>query len=161
MYDRQGDTIFLTPLGIVGSDGICPEHAEDIFWAIDSVDIEPLGKGVYTILFKGKNAAIIDTLHIPVAAIDSIFEFDISVVNNQSDVPVTDYPLSVEIWAPLDTSYVDTTDSEGHAEIQFSSSIVEQIRYRVEPIGYDPRIRFVSTIIYKGRPEVIKLRFVE
>lgn len=161
MYDRKGDTISITPLGIVGSDGICPENAEDIFWAIDSVEIEPLDKGVYTIIFKGKNVAIIDTLHIPIVAPDTIFRFDITLVNYKSGIPVPDYPLSVEVWAPLDTSYIDTTDVQGSAEMSFTSNIVGEIRYRVEPIGYDPRIRFTSTIIYKGIPEVIKLRFVE
>jgi hypothetical protein len=158
MYDREGDTIFLTPIGIVGSHVICPE---DIFWSVDSVEIEPLGKGVYTIFFRGKDATIIDTLHIPVAANDTLFKFDITLVNDKSHIPVTDYPLSVEVWAPLDTSYLDTTDSRGHAEMVFSSDLVDEIRYTVEPIGYDPRIRFVSTIIDEGVPEVIKLRFVE
>ena len=148
MYDWNGHHLTLIPIGLDDHDGACPC---DIFWKVDSVEIDPLEEGAYSVELKGRETTYYGTFHVPVAAPDSLFQFFITIINKNSGDGVPGHEVLLYVHLPIDTQFTDTTNSEGYVEFTYFSSTADSLLYGLRE-AHD-----AQTWIKKGIPEVMQI----
>jgi len=116
-----------------------------------------LAEGAYTIVLIGRNFTFYDTLHIPLQAPDSIFEFRITVVEMSTHQPVPNTPVELWIDDTIPVNLHDRTDMAGTTSITYSTDFTDILNYHVlvEHPGWPGY--FGQTKAVKGIPEVITL----
>jgi hypothetical protein len=142
----------IQPIGRLGLGDLCPC---DIFERIDNVSLGILPEGMYAIVLIGQNLVYYDTLYVPTEAPDSVFQFQITVVDISTHQPVPNLPIELWINDSTFTQLYDTTDITGTAVITYMYDLADTLRYSIfiEHPGWPGY--FGQTQAIKGIPEVI------
>ncbi|TET21303.1 MAG: hypothetical protein E3J78_04090 [Candidatus Cloacimonadota bacterium] len=148
MYDWNEHHLTLIPIGLDDPDGVCPD---DIFWKVDSVEIDPLEEGAYSVELIGRETTYYGTFLVPADAPDSLFQFFITIINKNSGDVVLGHEVMLHVYSPIDTQFTDTTNSEGYVEFAYFSSTTDSLCYGLR------EAHVAQTWIEKGIPEVMEI----
>ena len=150
--DREYSTVTIIPYGLFDHNGL-PTH--DIFWRTDTVSLGMLPVGTYTIELVGESFTYYDTLSIPIDAPDSLFQFDITAISQETGNIVPNIPIVLEIYSSPDTLLRDTTNSSGLVMFTYSNPSFDSFSYYLYDEANEQHFNFGQTYIESGVPEVI------
>ena len=150
--DLTGSAITIQPIGRLGLGNIC---THDIFERIATVSLGILAEGSYAIVLVGHNYTYYDTLYVPIAAPESLFQFQVTVIEVETYQPVPGIPVELRLDDTAFTQLCDTTDMTGKVFITYTYDPADTLRYSmfVEDPGWPGY--FGQTEATKGIPEVI------
>lgn len=150
--NRSDRHIIITPFGKYLTGGTCPA---DVWTRIDAVSLGALAAGTYTVIVVGDTTSYRDSLTVPTAASDSLFQFNVTTVDPETGAPVGGIQFYVRLFPPADTTLEASTDSSGVSVLTYPSVGVDSLQYELGfslPPGY---LGFTQARI--GQPEIITL----
>jgi len=153
--DYNGNMVSIRPYGLLD----LRERAfpDDIFWRTDTVSLGVLPTGSYTIKLVGETFTYYDTLIVPTDVPDSLFQFDITVISQETGNIVTNIPIALEIYSSPDTVLRDTTNSSGLVMFTYANPGFDSLSYYLfnEANDQQQHFYFGQTHAELGVPEVI------
>lgn len=151
--DLNDNIITITPYGLIDYN-LLP--TDDIFWQTGFVSLGILPIGSYTIKLVGETFTYYDTLNVPVDACDSLFQFHVTVISQETNEAIPDLPLMLLQLSSMDTLR-DTTDLSGIARFTYHDFGVDSLVYELKLDIYfvGGFLYFSQTVAKLGIPEVI------
>jgi hypothetical protein len=109
------------------------------------------------VVLIGKNYVYYDTLHVPLQAPDTVFQFRITALDLSTHQPVSNLPIDLYLDDTALTHIYDTTDISGTVNITYEYDVADTLSYGIfiEQIRWPSHFR--QTQVIKGIPEVITL----
>jgi hypothetical protein len=127
----------------------------DVFYAEESVSLGILPAGNYTVNLIGKSYSLSGMFEIPSSAPDSLYQWNIHLVDPYSDQLVADRPLTIYIGSYNNVVIHDTTDASGFARIEYFSEGTDSLLYYLRVFS-GTGFRWIYA--KKGLPELITHR---
>jgi hypothetical protein len=103
----------------------------------------------------GKSYSLSGIFEIPSSAPDSLFQWNIHLVDPDSDQLVADRPLTIYIGSYNNVVIHDTTDALGYARFEYSAEEKDSLWYRLMVFSDSG---FGSAYAKRGVPELITHR---
>lgn len=151
--DLDDNIITITPYGLI--DYNLPS-TDDIFWRTGFVSLGILPTGSYTIKLVSETFTYYDILIVPTDACDSLFQFHVTVISQETNELIPNLPLMLLQLSSMDTLR-DTTDLSGIARFTYHDFGVDSLVYELKSDIYSVGgyFYFSQTAAELGIPEVI------